>query len=83
MNSTAGIGIHSTKPWLSHLVNFENTIWSLEERYAIKYYSKFGKNVLRWKLDLLLWPRDQETEFAEEACRLSYTQEGQLEQIHQ
>ena len=37
---------------------------------------------LRWKLDLLLWPRDQETEFPVEACWLSQTQEGQTEQIH-
>ena len=35
-----------------------------------------------WKLDLLLWPWDQETEFAVEACWLSQTQEGQTEQIH-
>ena len=33
------------------------------------------------KLDLL-WPRDQETEFPVEACWLSQTQEGQIEQIH-
>ena len=37
---------------------------------------------LRWKLDLLLWPRDQETEFPVEACWLSQTQESQTEQIH-
>ena len=37
---------------------------------------------LRWKLDLLLRPRDQETEFPVEACWLSQTQEGQTEQIH-
>ena len=37
---------------------------------------------LRWKLGLLLWPRDQETEFLVEACWLSQTQEGQTEQIH-
>ena len=37
---------------------------------------------LRWKLDLLLWPRDQETEFPVETCWLSQTQEGQTEQIH-
>ena len=30
----------------------------------------------RWKLDLLLWPGDQETEFPVEACWLSQTQEG-------
>ena len=38
---------------------------------------------MRWKLDLLLWPRDQETEFPVETCWLSQTQEGQTEQIHQ
>ena len=37
---------------------------------------------LRWKLYLLLWPRDQETELKVEACRLSQTQKGQTEQIH-
>ena len=37
---------------------------------------------LRWKLDLLLWLRDQETEFPMEACWLYQTQEGQTEQIH-
>ena len=37
---------------------------------------------LRWKLNLLLWPRDQETEFPVEACWLSQTQEGRIEQIH-
>ena len=37
---------------------------------------------MRWKLDLLLWPRDQKTEFPVEACWLSQTQEGQTEQIH-
>ena len=37
---------------------------------------------LRWKLDVLLWPRNQETEFPVEACWLSQTQEGQTEQIH-
>ena len=36
---------------------------------------------MRWKLDLLLWPRDQVTEFPVEACWLSQTQEGQTEQI--
>ena len=53
-----------------------------EERYAIKLCFKLGKNAMRWKLDLLLWPRDQETEFLVEACWLSQTQEGQTEQIH-
>ena len=40
------------------------------------------KNATRWKLDLLLWPRDQETEFPVEAYWLSQTQEDQTEQIH-
>ena len=37
---------------------------------------------MQWKLDLLLWPRDQETEFPVEGCWLFQTQEGQTEQIH-
>ena len=37
---------------------------------------------MRWKLDLLRWPRDQKTEFPVEACWLSQTQESQREQIH-
>ena len=76
------IGIHPTKAWLSQLVNFKNAIWTLEERYAIKFCFKLGKNAMWWKLDLLLWPRDQEIEFPVEACWLSQTQEGQTEQIH-
>ena len=55
---TAAIGIHPTKAWLSQLVNFKNAIWTLEEWYAIKFCFKLGKNAMRWKLDLLLWPRD-------------------------
>ena len=66
--ATAGIGIHPTKAWLSRLVNFKNAIWTLEERYAIKFCFKLGKNTMRWKLNQLLWPRDQETEFPVEAC---------------
>ena len=34
------------------------------------------------KADLLLWSRDQETDFPVEVCWLSQTQEGQTEQIH-
>ena len=30
-----------------------------EERYAIKFCFKLGKNAIRWKLDLLLWTRDR------------------------
>ena len=55
---------------------------TLEERYAIKFCFKLGKNTMRWKLDLLLWPRDQETEFPVEACWLSQTKEDQTEQTH-
>ena len=80
--ATAAIGIHPTKTWLSQLVNFKNAIWTLEERYAIKLCFKLGKNTMWWKLDLLLWPRDQETEFPVEAYWLSQTHEGQTEQIH-
>ena len=80
--ATAAIGIHPTKAWLSQQVNFKNAIWTFEEPYAIKFCFKLGKNATRWKLDLPLWPWDQETEFPVEACWLSQTQEGQTEQIH-
>ena len=80
--ATAGIGKHPTKALLSQLVNFKNAIWTLEERYAIKFCFKLGKNAIRWKLDLLLWHRDQETEFPVEPCWLSPTQEVQTEQSH-
>ena len=53
-----------------------------EEWYAIKFCFKLGKNAMWWKLDLLLWPRDWETEFPVEVCWLSLIQEGQTEQIH-
>ena len=55
---------------------------TLEERYAIKLCFKLGKNAMRWELDLLLWPRDQETEFPVEAGCLSPTREFQTDQIH-
>ena len=80
--ATAGIGIHPNKAWLLQPLNFKKAIWILEERYAIKFCFKLGKNAIRWNLDLLLWARDQETEFLEEACWLSQSQEGQTEQIH-
>ena len=56
-------------------MNFKNAIWTLEERYAIKFCFKLGQNATRWL-------RDQETEFPVEACWLSQTQEGKTEQIH-
>ena len=80
--ATAGIRIHPIKASLSQLVNFKNPIWTLEERYAIKLCFKLGKNTMQPKLDLLLWPRDQETEFPVEVCWSSQTQEGQTVQIH-
>ena len=40
----ASIGIHPTKTWLSQLVNFKNPIWHFEQRYAIKFCFKLGKN---------------------------------------
>ena len=79
--ATATIGIHTTKAWLSQMVNFKNSIWTLEERYALKFWFKLGKNAMRWKLDQLLWPRDKETRFPVKVCWLSKTQEGQTEQI--
>ena len=79
--SRAAIGIHPTQTWLSKLVNFKNAIWTLDERYAIKLYFRLGKKAMRWKLDLLLSPRDQETELPVEACWLSQTQKGHTEQI--
>ena len=58
--------------------------WQQRDGRADQFRSRsswcFGD--LRWKLDLLLWPRDQETEFPVEACWLSQNQEGQTEQIH-
>ena len=35
-----------TKTWLSQQVNFKNAIWTLEERYAIKFFFKLGKNAI-------------------------------------
>ena len=66
--------------WISKIQSGREDI--LEERYAIKLCFKLGKNAMQWKLDLLLRPRDQETEFPVEACWLSQTQEGQTEQFH-
>ena len=51
--------------------------WSIQTR------SSWCSGDLQWKLNLLLWPRDQETKFLVEACWLSQAQEGQTEQIHQ
>ena len=77
--ATAAIGIHPDchSWWISKMQSD-----TFEKRYAIKFCFKLGKNAMQWKLDLLLWPRDQETEFPVEACWLSQTQEGQTEQIH-
>ena len=53
-----------------------------EERYAIKFCFKLRKNTMRWKMDLLLWPRDQEIEFPVETYWLSQNQQGQTDQTH-
>ena len=45
--ATAAIGIHLTKAWLSQLVNFKMQSGredTLEERYAIKFCFRLGKN---------------------------------------
>ena len=45
--ATAAIGIHPTKAWLSQLVNFKMQSGredTLEERYAIKFCFKLGRN---------------------------------------
>ena len=83
--ATAEIGIHPTKARLSQLVNFKNAIWTwgqFRRTICKKFCFKLRKHAMRWKLELLLWPRDQKTEFPVEACLLSQTQEGQTEQIH-
>ena len=41
--ATAAIGIHPIKAWLSQLVNLKNAIWTLEERYPIKFCFKLEK----------------------------------------
>ena len=42
--ATVAIGTHSTKTWLSQLMNFKMQSNTLEERYAIKFCFKHGKN---------------------------------------
>ena len=65
MNSTAAIGIHPTKAWLSQLVNFKNAICTLEERYAIKLCFKLKKmpqkrmGCFRLLLEHLAWIEHQ------------------------
>ena len=78
--ATAGIRIHPTKAGLLELVNFKKC--NLDFRRTKCYKIVLNLEKMRWKLDLVLWPRDQETDFPVEACWLSQTQEGQTEQIH-
>ena len=47
--ATAASGIHPTKAWLSQLVSFKNTIWTLEERYAIKFFFKLRRKCYAMK----------------------------------
>ena len=79
--ATVGIGIQPAKTWLSQLVNFKNAIWTLEERYAIKFCFKLGEMPCD---ESWIYCYDPETkrEFPVEACWLSQTQEGQTDQIH-
>ena len=63
--ATVGIGIYPTKAWLSQLVNFKNATWHFEERYAIKFCFKLGKNTqkhmecFRLLFDHLAWIEHQ------------------------
>ena len=41
--ATTWIGIHSTKAWLSQLVNFKNAIWHFRRKICIKFCFKLGK----------------------------------------
>ena len=53
--------------------------WQQGDEWADQFRSRSSwcSGDLRWNLDLLLWPRDQKTEFPVQACWLSQTQEGQ------
>ena len=42
--ATAGIGIHSTKAWLSQLVNFKNANWHFRRTICNKFCFNLGKN---------------------------------------
>ena len=57
-----------------------------DSREMVELINSDPQFVMLWwlamKADLLVWPRDQKTEFPVEACWLSQTQEGQTEQIH-
>ena len=55
--ATEGIGIHSTKAWLSPLLNFKNAIWKWGQ-YAIKFCFKLGKNATEMygMLQTAFWP---------------------------
>ena len=65
--ATAAIGIHPTKEGFSQLVNLKNVTCkdTLEERYAIKFCFKLGKNatetygMLRTAFDHLAWIEHQ------------------------
>ena len=59
--ATAAIGIHPTKAWLSQLVNSKMQSGredTLEERYAIKFRFKLGKNAKETYglLQIAFWP---------------------------
>ena len=62
--TTAGIGIHTTKAWLSQLMNFKNAIWHFR-RYAIKLFLNVEKmpqkrmECFRLLFDHLAWIEHQ------------------------
>ena len=68
--------------FISYDDNNYTTVTSKNIMTAGRWLSWSIQIPLWWKLDLLLWPRDQETEFPVEEYWLSQTQEGQTEQIH-
>ena len=80
--ATAGIGIHPNKAWLSKLVNFKNAIWTLEERYAIKFSLNLEK-MQCYESWIYCYEADiKRQSYQWKSCWLRQTQEGQTEQIH-
>ena len=63
--ATATIGIHPTKAWLSHLVNFKNPIWHIRRTICNKIILNLGKmpqkrtECFRLLLDHLAWIEHQ------------------------
>ena len=64
---------------LSQWLEKKTLSWQQGDYQADQFRSRSSRcsRDLGWKLDLLLWPWHQETEFQVEVCWLSQTQEGQ------